>query len=82
MEILAFIGLAVILWFIGKTLSKVGRSLDSLADTFADRYISPKQIKKTFEKEQEADRMIPKNKFKETVQEEIDLLEKQMNERI
>jgi hypothetical protein len=80
MEILAFIGLALILWFVGRSLSKIGNSLDAMADAVADRYISPKHLRKTYE----ADRVISIRKVEDlqpeqTLQDEIDQLEKIMN---
>ena len=81
MELLALIGLIVILWFVGKAFTKIGNSLDSMADSMADRYISPKHIRKAYEMEQKADSIKKDDNFEETVQGEIDQLEKLMNEK-
>jgi len=83
MEILAIIGLIAILWLIGRTLKGAGRAMDSFADYLSDRTITPKQIRRVFEKEREANRMLSiktdEERFNENVLEEIEDLERQIN---
>ena len=83
MEILAIIGLIAILWLVGRVLKGTGRAIDSFADYLSDRTITPKQIRKAFEKEREADRMLSirtdEERFNESVVEEIEDLERQIN---